>query len=356
MTKITFVVGNSVQLETAIAVANELEAEYQYFDIRPASIVTEVPSFTSHNVGVSVSRVAGIAKSVWTTNDLLVLPQDVGLLQRVLRHRALKCGATVVLMPDGIVGSIETSTGGRLHKAAKWLTRRLAVSIGLDRDTSTRMGGSFPDFILSWGPGWNKVFPVGEATQIVITGSPRAVKFSNLPETPNSNNILVCSQPLWIPSWSRGHVDDWYLFLYEILEYFPKGRVRVRLHPAELGSNIVPPGIRDLAVQNSLEEDLEWSSFVISPFSTVLVEALAANRSPISLIPDTSIQSNLDHYPIFSTQGLPSAKWNINDLVRQMRTPHKYEKLREDFMSGGAHAAKVTASALQSILNKSIKN
>jgi hypothetical protein len=115
--------------------------------------------------------------------------------------------------------------------------------------------------------------------------------------------ILVCSQPTWVhpfpPSETAG--PAWYGWVDRIVRSAPPGSVRVRLHPRErdirdrlaLGDAVIAAATH----RTSLAEDLAETDSVVAPFSTVLIEAAAAGRRVLSVIPEAGCASVRDRSP-----------------------------------------------------------
>jgi hypothetical protein len=128
--------------------------------------------------------------------------------------------------------------------------------------------------------------------------------------------VLICSQPLHLPAWSQPYATAWYEFLTSVVADERFGRsMRIRLHPAEQNSPEVPADVRANQSDSGLREDLQWASHVVSPFSTVLIDALAASRSIASISADPTFAEHVQHVPFFSDPKLPKGRWNLESVV-----------------------------------------
>lgn len=333
---IVFLVGNKVQLDNAAAVAVHLEpGRYQYLDLWSGRLSQIDPTFSGHTPKITVRRLTNILRSVrFPRQTILVIPQDVGLLQRLIARRARAAGGSVVLMPDGVVASGIVPNGNSARQMLRNIVDGVMRICRLVEGKAGNMGSSRPDAILSWGPGWDIAFDVKELTQVHHVGCPRMDKFAEL-STPltGTMNLLVCSQPLFIPAWSKTYSDRWYEFIGSLIATESFASVRLRLHPAERSADQVPEGLRQLHSNQELGEDLEWATHVVSPFSTVLVEAIAAGRPIRSLAPDSAFQEHASNYPFFADPRMPIGQWDQADLVNMEMTNSELSALSSDYVN-----------------------
>lgn len=333
---IVFLVGNKVQLDNAAAVAVHLKAgRFKYLDLWSGRLSDGGPAFTGHTPKVNAQRLFNILRSVrFPGHTILVIPQDVGLLQRLIARRARASGGRVVLMPDGVVASGVAPNGNSARQMLRNVVDGVMRVCGLVEGKAGNMGSSRPDAILSWGPGWDIAFDVQEATLVHHVGCPRMDKFAEL-SMPLTGivNLLVCSQPLFIPSWSKPYSDRWYEFIDSLVTDESLASVRLRLHPAERSDDQVPERLRQAHSNHELGEDLEWATHVVSPFSTVLVEALAARRPIRSLAPDKAFQEHANNYPFFDDARLPTGQWDRADLLDMKMTDDEISALSSDYVN-----------------------
>jgi hypothetical protein len=192
-------------------------------------------------------------------------------------------------MPDGVVTSKRGDEAGTSGLGS-------AVRDGLDgllracRAVAGRrgeFGSSEPALVLSWGSGWEPTWRARcPRAEILPTGSPRADDYAGMPPRSDRGNLLVCSQPLFLPQHRsvKQQADSWYEWLIR-LHRMERPRLRIRLHPSERSDRYPLPA--DLlpapsAEPTPLHDDLRWADVVVAPFSSVLVEALAAGRVPVA--------------------------------------------------------------------------
>jgi hypothetical protein len=333
---VVFLVGNKVQMDNAIAVTDHMDrGRFEYLDLWSGRLSDVRPTFDGHTPKVTVQRLARILRSVrLPAQSVLVIPQDVGLLQRVIARRARLAGARIVLMPDGVVASGVVRNGSSARQELRNVVDRLMRMLGLVEGKAGNMGSSRPDAILSWGPGWDVAFDIKDNTKVHHVGCPRMDKFAELSRPRlDTKNLLVCSQPLFIPAWSRPYADRWYEFVSLLLATETSTNVRIRLHPAETSDAQVPATLRQAHSAQELGMDLEWATHVVSPFSTVLVEAIAARRSILSLAPDSSFQKHANQYPFFNDPRMPIAQWDQVGLLNIEMTEAEISALASEYVN-----------------------
>ncbi|WP_160663951.1 hypothetical protein [Pseudarthrobacter sp. ATCC 49987] len=165
--------------------------------------------------------------------------------------------------------------------------------------------------------------------------------------------LLVCSQPLGIPAWSRRYAPQWYAFLESLLDQDIEGcMVRVRLHPAEVYDSAIPARLRTAHIAHPLEADIEWASHVASPFSTVLVEALAADRTFFALSADDAFDKQAQRTPFFADRRISVARWNKADIMMKIPGLAGPSALARDYLCNIGSSARVTANALESLASE----
>jgi hypothetical protein len=139
----------------------------------------------------------------------------------------------------------------------------------------------------------------------------------------------------------------WYEFLEDVVVRGIAGSdVRVRLHPAESRS-MVPGKVWDRVEHGRpLLEDLDWAATVASPFSTVLVEALAARRRPLLLLSGPAMTARAREFPVFADQAFPVCGWTREALASSLENQVDVEPLLEDYLVADAHSAERAAAAI----------
>ena len=307
-----------------------------------------------HNARHTVRRALMMAGG---SSPVLVIGQDEGTMERVAVVAARKAGARVAIMPDGVRATVPVVR----YKAKKlsWKVIRLAdrtlVAAGILAGRRGDFGSSAPDAILGWGPGWEQPLQ-GRAPGALITncGSPRADGFTEMPPRPDAGRILMCSQPLSLPATAAPprEVAAWYSWL-EAMDGLGDPRVRVRLHPGERSERYdLPAGLHHLRDEapRTLAEDLAWADVVLSPYSSVLVEAVGASRVPISA-GSTHIWGVYAANAFLEDPRVPSVDFrsspDVGDLLAvAAETAPFVDALRDDYLANIGHAARLTADAI----------
>jgi hypothetical protein len=320
--RVTFLVGNDVQRENALAVADFLpSSSTQFLNLWTAAIGLHPPTFQGHTPAPTPRLALRTALSIRRHGpSVLVIPQDMGLLQRIAARQNRLCGGITVLLPDGVVGAQAVTNGSRNRRIVGKAADRMLRSFGLVEGAAGSMGSSDPDVVMSWGPGWDSAFACSSSSTVLHAGCPRMDSLNGLRgqggSASSSRRMLICSQPLHLPSWSQPYAGSWYTFLSAVVadERF-EGSVKIRLHPAEFRSSNVPADVRAHGSTDSLGGDLKWASHVVSPFSTVLIDALAAGRAVASLSADAIFAEHVRRVPFFDDPMLPNAGWDLDSVA-----------------------------------------
>lgn len=342
---VVFTAGSTNQRMNAEAVAAHLRVPTSIIDIRSGGSLDD---------GAGPAEPVGYIRSVWRTSRLLVrhgptalvVPHDIGLLERAAIAQARRIGTDVVLMPDGFASSAPVPLAG--DDGARGLVHRALETTGVVAGRRTRWASSGPDLILSWGVGWHGLFGVAAPTAVLrAVGSPRADDLVRMPRVEQPDKLLVCSQPLWTMGIATGEQRRWYRRLVD-LSVHPN--VRVRLHPDELGSPAVPDVLRTKP-RRSFEDDLAWAAAVAAPASTVLVEALAAGRHAIVVeLDDEQARRTVSGIPVLAAAEQPRV--SLSDLadLATMRSrglfPRRPRRTHEEYLVNIGHAAPAAARAL----------
>lgn len=353
--KVVFVVGNNVQRENARNVALQLRTtDVGYLNLWTTNVEdSDSMDFPGHTAPVTAFRFVRLLKTLrGLSTDILVLPQDVGLLQRLAASRLRLSGSQIVLMPDGIVASSKIENGRFLKRVARDAVNEVLRMFRFVEGTAGSMGASQPDIVLGWGTGWEKSFNAdGRRTLYMLTGCPRMDQYADLSGPPKERNLLICSQPLNIPSWSRPYAKEWYTFLRSLVESpIPDLNIRIRLHPAEKTDTEIPSLVKEQHRDRPLREDLEWSSSVASPFSTVLVEALAANRPCSALTRDDVFAEYARSYPLFADKRMAYSKWSRTELAKMRFSNEDMTVLRDTYLARVGNSSKTIATIFDKLL------
>ena len=349
--RVIFVVGNSVQQENALAVSKHLAAKDAYFlSLWSMAISQEPVDFPDHTPPVSIGRLYhSLVDSVIWRSDIVVLPQDLGLLQQIIGKRTKRRGATLALMPDGIVSRRANQNGGRLRQIVRRLVYVIMRLMGIIDGQPGRMGSSRPNYLFSWGVGWNDALEAASATKTYYFGCPRMDSYGSLAlPTHEGRRLLVCSQPMWIAAWSRPYADRWYGFLESLVTDKPSGiELRLRLHPAEINDPRVPRVVREAHTDESLLVSLAWANQVAAPFSTVLVDALAAGRAFFLLSADHAFSEISSQVPLFADTRVPTCSWSTASVQQTKTGGLQMSALRSDYVAMVGKSATNIAAVLE---------
>jgi hypothetical protein len=291
---------------------------------------------------------------------VLVAGQDEGTMERVAITAARRAGARIAIMPDGVRATIPVVR--YKAKSLSWKAIRVAdralVAAGILVGKRGDFGSSAPDAILGWGPGWEQPLQ-GRAPAALITkcGNPRADGFTEMPPRPHAGRLLLCSQPLALPATAAPprEVAAWYAWL-EAMDGLGDPRVRVRLHPGERSPRYdLPAGLHHLRDEtpNTLMEDLAWADVVVSPYSSVLVEAVGASRVPISA-GATQIWGVYAANAFLDDPRVPSVDFRgqvgVDELLAvAAETEPQVDALRDDYLANIGDAARQTAEAIAAL-------
>lgn len=299
-------------------------------------------------------RVAGGPEPV------LVIGQDEGTIERVAVTAARKAGARVAILPDGIRTTLRPAghKGRRSVSLAIDAADRTLVAAGILTGRRGDFGSSAPRAIFSWGPGWEAPLQ-GRAPGALIfnCGCPRADALAAIPPRPDRGNTLICSQPLTLPQTAAptDATAAWYEWLAEMVR-LDDPRVRVRLHPGERSPRYqLSPALEPLREEpaRSLPEDLAWADVVLSPYSSVLVEACGAGRVPISAGSIPIWGTHADN-AFLADPRVPSIDFRTSpslDAVLDVAAAAEFyvDALRDDYISNVGDAARLTADAIVSL-------
>jgi hypothetical protein len=293
---VLFVVGGGTQWDDALRIAAHLPDGGHVLDLGPLRVVDAPPPGTpypgAHWPEQGARRVAALVRLLereLANHGVMVLGQDAGRLQRVAARAARRHHVPYAVVPDGALFDLPASLPAR-EQLEELLLRWSRVTCG----TPLRFGSTAPDLWCAWADGWIPMLrsfsPEGVT---VVTGSPRAAAFALLPRPrARVERILLCSQPTWVhpfpPSTTAG--PAWYRWLDEMVRTSEPGEVAVRLHPRERDIEAglgLSDAVRSRAtVGTSLLDDLRDVDAVVAPFSTVLMEAAAAGRKVVSVVPE----------------------------------------------------------------------
>jgi hypothetical protein len=291
---------------------------------------------------------------------VLVIGQDEGTIERVAVTAAKKAGARVAILPDGI----RTTHKITHHRASHLVSRAVdladltLVAAGILSGRRGDFGSTAPDVILGWGPGWEAPLQ-GRAPSAVIVncGAPRSDCLADMPARPRTGNILICSQPLSLPATAAPPRETaaWYEWLAAMAR-LDDPRVRIRLHPGERSPRYrLSPALESFRDEPArhLCDDLAWADVVLSPYSSVLVEAVGAARVPVSA-GSTGIWGEHAANAFLEDPRVPSVDFrvapDIEGLLDVAAAAEPYvDGLRDDYIANIGDAARLTADAIVSL-------
>ncbi len=296
---VVFLVTSTEQLQAARAVAEHLPGAATLLDpyhalVAPLADVERI----ERPVGVfpTPGRLAGTRRTTRQAlaapagaRPILVVGQDEGTLERVAVTTAKRLGAAVVILPDGVRTTLRFEPLNARTPASRAfdVADRLLVAARVLSGRRTDFGSTRPDAILGWGPGWQRSLQ-GRApgARIVSCGSPRSDALAGIPPRTGVERVLICSQPLLLPPTEAPVAESlaWYDWLARIAGVSDP-RARVRLHPSERSPRYALPAELETLARSpaaALRDDLAWADVVVAPYSSILVEAVAAGRIPVS--------------------------------------------------------------------------
>jgi len=279
---------------------------------------------------------------------VVVSGQDIGTFQRLALSWAQRRGCPTALLPDGIafhVGyerSEPSSARGRLRAGVD--------RSGLLAGDPMGLGRSNPDLILSWGKGWNDLWRAhAPSADIVVTGSPRSDALLSSEPPATGTRILLCSQPLWQAGFRAApeELDAWYRWLGTSAEALrERVEVRIRLHPAEMGVISEFTARHDLGrfvVDEPIRASLTWSSHVVAPASTIVLEGAALGRRAGLVAAVGAVRTKWKASPLFG-----AADWSRLDIAEPLR-PDALDFRHvdtESYLANTGCAAQAAATAL----------
>jgi hypothetical protein len=367
---VVFMVVSNEQLDAARMVAEHLPSVATVMNpytgvVMPLDEMTGVERplgfvITPRAIGAARAAVRRALRAAGGPDPVLVIGQDEGTIERVAVTAAKKAGARVAILPDGIRTTTvigHHASGGALSRAIA-LADRTLVAAGVLSGRRGDFGSTDPDLILGWGPGWETPLQ-GRApsARIVNCGAPRSDTLAALAPRPRAGNVLICSQPLSLPATAAPPRETaaWYDWLTAMAR-LGDARVRIRLHPGERSPRYaLSPGLEPLrdAPAVPLSDELAWADVVLSPYSSVLVEAVGASRVPISA-GSTTIWGHHAANAFLEDPRVPSVDFrtspDIDDLldVAAAAEPH-VDALRDDYIANIGDAARLNADAIVSL-------
>lgn len=350
MKDVVFCVTNNNQNRTAISIGRKLEnlgVKYQFLDLQNLKVVENVPTFSKHTPSLTLLRVVKAVNVVSKLSDsIVVLGQDVGLIERIISTGSRRRGAKTVIIPDGVVHS--SLPKGNKTNLLKDIIFQLLQLLGLITGNRQLWYESSPTEIFLWGTGWLQ-HQLQNSKQLVI-GAPR---FDRLFQLRNDSKraeprILICSTDLESVGAAESSVKIWYECLDQIGKF---ASVRIRLHPNEKKKLEQSQKDRFRSTnENSFEKDLNWATHVVSPFSTTLVEAIAAGRNPVMVQIDPCVNEFVRHIPIFRQGFIPKIEIDIHDTEKELFSKildaSFNVEIAESFLANIGNASTVAADRL----------
>jgi hypothetical protein len=297
------VAGGSTQWDDALRIGAALDARARVLHLgnlellRPPEPGTPYGGAHWPEQGLrNTARFRRLLRRALSGATALVLGQDAGRLPRVAARAARRAKVPVVVVPDGALFQ------GAPELPARERAQELALrAAGWTTGAPLQFGSTHPDLWCAWGEGWvGMLRGFSPGGKVVVTGSPRASDLRDIhPPAATNRRVLICSQPTWVhpfaPSPTAG--PTWYRWLERMATTAPAGRLAVRLHPRErelFGRQEIDLGpATQAALSNgdTLAVDLANHDAVVAPFSTVLIEAAAAARPVVSVVPEPACRS-----------------------------------------------------------------
>ena len=365
---IFFLVATEEQLQTARSVAAHLPASFVIDPYTGRAELLDSHTTVTRPVKFRVTPQAIIRARLVVgrafalapaSSSVLVIGQDIGYVERAAVAAAQARGARLILMPDGIVASKRVDGAGHrgLGAAARNAIDRRLRTVRLLAGRRDEFGASGPCLVLSWGPGWESTWRTRcPGAEILSTGSPRADGYTTITQRPAVGNVLVCSQPLLLPPQLRTvkpQAESWYRWLTELYEAgYPQ--LRIRLHPSERSDRYpLPSELISLrsGPATPLLDDLRWADVVVAPFSSVLVEAMAAGRVPIAA-GGTEVWGAFADNAFLADPRVPTIDFRLrptqNSLIERAENAAALtESLRDEFLANLGSAATAAAQAIR---------
>lgn len=348
---IILVVGNGVQAENAAAVARFLDpGSYRYLSLWTREVTADHPRFPSHTPPLRLRVVYALSRTRFAHDDLVVVPQDNGVLQRAVVAAARRSGAGVALLPDGVITRTRMHSQGGAHRRALDQLDMIGRGAGLVAGHPGVMGSTLPDLTLLWGLRWAEYLNRGGARgPTTAVGCPRMDALVDVPSAPDRSSVLICSQPLHVaPSWAVDAAPRWYARLTEL---FAQGstdpRVRLRLHPREMQDDRVPTSLKAIASHNSMRADIAAADVVAAPFSTALLEAAACGRSVVTLPYDERFAERSQEFAFLAPAWVPAVRWQEVDADSLLGCENVSRRMTEDCLVNVGTASEVAAAVLR---------
>jgi len=288
------VAGSGTQWDDALRIADALEGRARVLHLGRLDVGPAPPPGTPYGgthwpeqgVRATAALLHGLRDEV-ACSSAVVLGQDAGRMTRIVARAARRTSRPVAVVPDGAL-----FVGAPSLRVRERLEERALLASGLSTGRPLEFGSTHPDLWCAWGPGWEPMLRTfSPRGRVVVTGSPRAADLATVPTAPGRGRVLVCSQPTWVhpfpPSATAG--PRWYRWLEHVVATAADS-VTVRLHPREREEiDALPLGPATRAVvtpPGPLADDLAGADVVVAPFSTVLLEAAAAGRTVVSVVPE----------------------------------------------------------------------
>jgi hypothetical protein len=295
------VAGGSTQWDDALRIGAALDARARVLHLGNLEVLRPPPPGTPYEGGHwpqqglrDIAAFRRLLRRILPVASTLVLGQDAARLPRVAARAARRAGVPIAVVPDGALFRCAPYLGTR--ERVQELALRAA---GWTAGSPNQFGSTRPDLWCAWGEGWVRMLQdCSPRGRVVVTGSPRAGDLRGIDPPASANRrLLICSQPTWVPPFppSTTAGPEWYRWLERIASSAPVGRLAVRLHPRERDLfdqlDLGPATRAALSDRGPLAADIAASDAVIAPFSTVLIEAAAAARPVISVVPETACRA-----------------------------------------------------------------
>lgn len=296
MKRLLFVVAGGTQWDDALRVAASVDGDSLVLDLQNIEAVGPPPPSTpypgAHWPEQGYRRVLELTRTLralMPSTAVVVIGQDAGRLQRVAARVARRSGVPVAVIPDGALFDSRATL-----PLDQQLQERMLSLARLTCGEPLRFGATHPDLWCAWGSGWTTLLQTfSPRGRVVVTGSPRAQDLASLPSpSPVPKRVLICSQPTWVHPFPQSSTAAaaWYSWVDLIVRSAPPDLVHVRFHPRERDIAAGLPlseAVRNAAtLGTTLAQDLADHDAVVAPYSTALIEAAAAGRAVVSVVPE----------------------------------------------------------------------
>lgn len=280
--RVIFSVSNSLQNQNCENVVDRMRRQnivVQFLDMNTMKLCDAPPVFDAHRNRLSIWILLLSIRFRFSSSDALVLQQDYGIQQRILAKSAKRNEAKLIIIPDGLIYDFNLIGRNSVNERVKRLVAIFLSWLEVSEGSTRNWFQTNPDLILSWGSKWeDSIRRMAPASKIEIVGCPRFDKYPEYGISARGSGILFLSTPMYLLNFVETEVFAYYENLEKFLSETQDSGVRLRLHPEELASPLIPPSLKKQSSSNSLMDDILLVDLVLSPMSTALLEAVALHK------------------------------------------------------------------------------